>query len=95
MIVALTVHGNIVGIKRGVINENSTMLWHRRLYHISIDRIKRLVNDGVLKALNFTDFGTCEDCIKGKQTNKSKKTTRRTSHVLEIIHTNVLGPYDA
>ena len=68
-----TVHGNNVGIKRGVINEKSSMLWHRRLGHISIDRIKRLVNDGVLETLDFIDFGTCVDCIKGNQTNKSKK----------------------
>ena len=59
-----TVHGNNVGIKRGVINEKSSMLWHWRLCHISIDRIKRLVNDGVLEAFDFTDFGTCVDCIK-------------------------------
>ena len=71
------------------------MLWHKRLGHISIDRIKRLVNDGVLEALDFTDFGICVDCIKGKQTNKSKESARRTSHVLEIIHTDISGPYDA
>lgn len=34
--------------KRCVMNEDSSILWHRRLGHISIDRIKRLVNDGVL-----------------------------------------------
>ena len=46
-------------IKRCVINENSFILWHRRLGHISIERIKRLVNDGVRNTLNFTDFDTC------------------------------------
>uniref|UniRef100_A0A2N9I1B8 Retrovirus-related Pol polyprotein from transposon TNT 1-94 n=1 Tax=Fagus sylvatica TaxID=28930 RepID=A0A2N9I1B8_FAGSY len=61
------------GIKRCVINEDSSKLWHRRLGHISIERIKRLVNEGVLNTLDFTDFETCVDCIKGKQTNKSKK----------------------
>ena len=62
-----------VGIKRSLINENSFMLWHRRLGHISIERIKRLVKDGVLKTLDFIDFGTCVDCIKGNQTNKTTK----------------------
>ncbi|KAI9173946.1 hypothetical protein LWI28_009158 [Acer negundo] len=33
-------HGD-VGVKRNIINENSSTLWHRRLVHISIDRIKR------------------------------------------------------
>ncbi|RVW62445.1 Retrovirus-related Pol polyprotein from transposon TNT 1-94 [Vitis vinifera] len=57
--------------------------------HISIDRIKRLVNDGVLSTLDFTDFETCVDCIKGKQTNKSKRGATRSSTILEIIHTDI------
>ena len=36
------------GTKRCVINKDSSMLWHQRLEHISIKRIKRLVNDGVI-----------------------------------------------
>ena len=40
----IIMHGN-VGIKRGVINEKSSILWHKRLCHISIERIKRLIND--------------------------------------------------
>ena len=83
---AMHVH---VGTKRCVMNEDSSMLWHRRLGHISIDRIKRLVNDGVLSTLNFTDFETCVDCIKGKQINKSKKGAKRSSDILKIIHTNI------
>ncbi|XP_022867375.1 uncharacterized protein LOC111387092 [Olea europaea var. sylvestris] len=55
-----------IGTKRCNINEDSSMLWHRRLRHISTDRIKRLVNDGILSTLDFTDFDTCVDCIKGK-----------------------------
>ena len=38
------------GIKRNVMNEESSLLWHRRLGHISIQIIKRLVNEGVLSA---------------------------------------------
>jgi len=64
------------------------MLCHRRLGHISIKRIKRLVNEGVLSTLEFANFETCVDCIKGKQTNKSKKGAKRSSNLLEIIHTN-------
>ena len=50
-----------IGKKRLVMDENSSFLWHRRLGHISIDRIKRLVNDRVLKTNDFTDFATCVD----------------------------------
>ena len=86
---AMHVH---TGIKRCVINEDSSMLWHRRLGHISIQRIKRLVNDGVLSTLDFTDFETCVDCIKGKQTNKSKKGATRSTNILEIIHSDICYP---
>ncbi|RVX02371.1 Retrovirus-related Pol polyprotein from transposon TNT 1-94 [Vitis vinifera] len=78
-----------IGIKRCVVKDDSSTLWHRRLGHISIDRIKRLVNDGVLSTLDFTNFETCVDCIKGKQTNKSKRGATRSSTILEIIHTDI------
>ena len=54
-----------IGTKKCNINKDSSMLWHRRLGHISIDRIKRLVKDGVLSTLDYTDLETCVDCIKG------------------------------
>ena len=64
------------GIKRCIMNEKSSKLWHRRLRHISIERIKRLVNDGVLETLDFTDFSTCVDCIKGKKLTRQRKMPR-------------------
>ena len=77
------------GIKRSVMNEEFSLLWHRRLGHISVQRIKRLINEGVLSSLDFTDFETCLDCIKGKQTNKSQKGATRSKYLLEIIHTDI------
>ena len=79
-------------LKRCVMSEESSMLWHRRLGHISIERMKKLVNDGVLSTLDFTDFETCVDCIKGKQTNKYKKGAKRSTNLLEIIHTDICCP---
>ena len=83
---------NTAVIKRCVVNEESSILWHWRLGHISLQRVKRLVNDGVLNALDFTDFETCVDCIKGKQTNISKKGAKRSTDLLEIIYTDVCCP---
>lgn len=54
------------GIKMSKIDENSSKLWHRRLGHISIKRVKRLMNDKVLSNLDFTHFNICVDCIKEK-----------------------------
>ena len=51
------------------------------------------MKDGVLKTLDFTDFGTCVDRIKGKQTNKTTKGAKRSSEILEIIHTDICGPF--
>ena len=73
-------------------NEESFLLWHQRLGHISIQRIKKLVNEGVLSSSDFIDFETCLDFIKGKQTNKSKKGATRSKHLLEIIHTDICCP---
>ena len=68
----ITLHSN-VGSKRGLINENSSILWHRRLGHIFRERIEKLVKEGILQNLDFTDFHVCVDCIKGKQTKHTKK----------------------
>jgi hypothetical protein len=84
-----------IGIKRSLVDENFAWLWHMRFGHISIERIKRLVNDGVLQTLDFTNFGTCVDCIKGKQTNKTTKGARRSYEILEIIHTYIYGHFPA
>ena len=73
-------------------NEDSFMLWHRRLRYIFIERVKRLVNDEVLSVLDFTNFDTSVDCIKGKHTNKSKKGAKRSTNILEIIHLDICGP---
>ena len=43
----ITLHSNF-GSKRGLINENSSILWHRRLGHISRERIEKLVKEGIL-----------------------------------------------
>ena len=68
----MCIHQNI-GIKRNVANENSAFLWHKRLGHVSKERLQRLVKNEILPNLDFTDLGLCVDCIKGKQTQHNKK----------------------
>ncbi|KAL0551495.1 hypothetical protein IC582_010583 [Cucumis melo] len=90
----LTLHHN-VGTKRGQTNELSAYLWHKRLGHISKERIKRLIKNEILPDLDFTDLGICVDCIKGKQTKHTvNKEATRSSQLLEIIHTDICGPFD-
>ena len=87
----VTLQSNIC-LTRGLINEKSSILWHRRLGHISRNRIEKLVKNGILENLDFTDFQICVDCIKGKQTKHTKKGATRSNELLEIIHTDICGP---
>ena len=50
------------------------------------------MKDGVLGTLDYNDLKTCVDCIKGKQTSKSRKNANRSSNILEIIHTDIYCP---
>ena len=79
--------------KRKLTNENSATLWHKRLGHISIKRIKRLVSNEILQPLDYSDLNDCVNCIKGKQTNLRKYQARKCSEVLELIHTDICGPF--
>ena len=47
--------------KRNKVSTNSGILWHKRLGHISQKRVKRLVREGLLGSLDFTDLSTCVD----------------------------------
>lgn len=79
--------------KRDRINKNSSMLWHRWLGHIFKQGVKKLVKEGILWSLNFTNFVTCVDCIKVKHIYTSKKGVRRSKETLEIIYTNTCSPF--
>ena len=42
------------------------MLWHKHSSYISRERMQSLIKEGVLHDLDFLNFDTCIDCIKGK-----------------------------
>lgn len=78
--------------KRMLINDHS-MLWHRILGHIPKDRISQMINHNMLPKLNFTDLQNCIACYKGKLTKIKKVGSKRSQNLLEIIHTDVCGPF--
>jgi len=90
----MTSHHN-VGTKRSLVNECSVFLWHKRLGHISKERMERLVKNEILPSLDFTNLSVCVDCIKGKQTKHTKNGATRSTQLLEIIHIDICGPFDA
>ena len=78
----LTLHHN-VGAKCNLINESFSYLWHRRLGHISKERMKRLVKDGILSNLDFTDLDVCVDCIKGNKPNIQRRVLQEVENFLK------------
>ena len=43
------------------------------------------MNDGVLSTLDYTNLDTYMDCIKGRQTNKSKKNANKSSILFQVL----------
>ena len=51
------------------------------------------MSDRILEPLDYTDLDVCVECIKGKQTNIIKLSANRSSGVLQLIHTDICGPF--
>ena len=73
-------------------NYSATYLWHCRLGHIGVKRMKKLHADGLLEPLDYESLDTCEPCLMGKMTKTPfSGTMERATDLLEVIHTNVCG----
>ena len=76
------------------LNEKSSTLWYKGLGHISKQRMERLIKDEILPDLDFSDFDTCVDCIKGKLIAKANKAKiDRCTKLLGVIHTDICGSF--
>ena len=74
-------------------NDSATYLWHYRLGHIGVKRMKKLHADGLLESLDYESVDACEPCLMGKMTKTLFfGTMKRAIDLLEIIHTDVCGP---
>ena len=67
-------------------NDSATYLWHCRLGHIGVKRMKKLHVDGFLESLDYESVDAREPCLMGKMTKTPFSGT------MEIIHTDVCGP---
>ncbi|KAL6347025.1 hypothetical protein AAG906_012276 [Vitis piasezkii] len=79
--------------KRPLTKERSSLLWHKRLRHISKERVECLISSRILSHLDSDDLEICVDCVKGKLTKTKKNGAIRNQNLLEIVHTNISGPY--
>jgi hypothetical protein len=72
-------------------------LWHRRLAHVNMRNLKRLLNDDHVIGLTDVTFErdrVCSACVAGKQLGKKhpSKSIISTSSPLEILHLYLFGP---
>ncbi|KAI3780416.1 hypothetical protein L2E82_10397 [Cichorium intybus] len=69
-------------------------LWHCCLGHINKKRIAQLQKDGVLESFDLKSYDVCESCLLGKVTKSPfKGSFERGEGLLDIIHTDVCGPF--
>ena len=84
---------NIEAKRCKVNNDSATYLWHCRLGHIGVKRMKKLHADGLLESLDYESLDACEPCLMGKMTKTPfSGTMERATDLLEIIHTDVCSP---
>ena len=72
---------------------NQAQLWHLRLGHINLDRIRRLIRYGYVNPLDVNALPVCESCLKGKMTMRPfKAKVHKAKEVLDLVHTDFCGP---
>ena len=87
-------HNIDYGEQCNLANGDPLSLWHKRLGHNNVDDIYKLKDHAVALKVNEHDLANCEVC----QLNISKKlpvprdSGTKASEVLEITHTDILGP---
>ena len=72
-------------------------LWHRRLGHFHTRGIQRMLTSGAVRGIPPLKFSahTCSGCQFGKQAKKTmpKIATHNTTRILELVHSDVCGPF--
>ena len=71
-------------------------LWHRRLGHVGMKQLNRLVKHDLVRGLKdvFEKDKLCSSCQAGKQIGNThpKKSMMSTSKVFELLHMDLFGP---
>ena len=74
-------------------NDSATYMWHYRLGHIGVKRMKKLHVDGLFESLDYESLDACEPRVMGKRTKTPfSGTMEQATDLLEIIHTDVCDP---
>lgn len=77
--------------------KESNELWHRRLGHLSMNSVHKMISSGTVKGVCrklSADLDFCDCCVKSKKTREPfTKTRPSTRRLLERVHTDVCGPF--
>lgn len=73
-------------------------LWHQRLAHVHVDGIRHMCRHNVVEGMNVDmrkDVTRCEACVYGKSTRAPipQQGGARAENVLDLVHTDVCGPF--
>ncbi|KAK2965308.1 hypothetical protein RJ640_004177, partial [Escallonia rubra] len=79
------------------VQHNDIWLWHRRLGHVHMDLIKKLLSKDLVRGLpnlRFIKDKICDACQYGKQSKTSfqAKNVVSTSRPLQLLHLDLFGP---
>ena len=80
-----------------VSNTDESWLWHKRLAHVNMYQLDKLLKKelvlGLLK-LTFKNDSICDACQKGKQTKSSFKSKNEvtTDHPLQLLYMDLIRP---
>lgn len=75
-------------------------LWHQRLGHVNVAGIKRMATRNIVNGIKIDSSesinSTCDGCQmgKGKRTKISQKVSTRAKGILDLEHSDVLGPME-
>ena len=85
----------IIGLVSSVVGPslNNTILWHKRLGHVSERGLTELVKQGLLGDEKLQEMEFCETCVYGKSSIvKFGIGVQRTQGTLDYIHLDLWGP---
>jgi hypothetical protein len=85
-----THHEVEASITSASLSEEKTMMWHKKLGHMSKKGLKILSNKKLLHELTKVTLTFCEYCVISKQHRlKFGTSTSKSKCILDLIHSNV------
>ncbi|GAU34373.1 hypothetical protein TSUD_217130 [Trifolium subterraneum] len=87
-----------VACMKTVTENQQSWLWHLRFGHLNFRYLNQLVSKEMVTGLPKLDVPEkiCDGCLVGKQARNvfTKELPMRSSSVLEVVHSDVCGPFD-